>query len=290
MTEVPELRIIDQDLWDAVRRRQGDLDSRQPDGATSGQPAPFWSKQRPRYLFSGLMRCGVCGGGFSKISAVHFGCSTARNKGPTVCANRRTIRRDELENSVLDGLRERLMDPALYKIFADAFTSEWNRLQGNTAVEQDARAGELQRVRHQIERLVGAIAEGTTAAAVNGRLAALEERRLALEAEAVTAAAPAPRLHPNLAEIYRRKVTDLVYLFQREDGAEARELVRSLVDSVTLHPEGKGQRVEVRGELAAILGLASGGAAIKAGGSPDVLAEQMKMVAGTGFEPVTFRL
>jgi site-specific DNA recombinase len=43
-----------------------------------------WEREirRASYLFSGLMRCGVCGGGFSKISAAHFGCSTARNKGP----------------------------------------------------------------------------------------------------------------------------------------------------------------------------------------------------------------
>ena len=218
MTEVPELRIIDQDLWDAVRRRQGDLDSRQPDGATSGQPAPFWSKQRPRYLFSGLMRCGVCGGGFSKISATHFGCSTARNKGPTVCANLRTIRRDELETTVLGGLRERLMDPDLYNVFAKEFTREWNRLQGNTAVEQTIRAAELKRVINQIERLVDALADGTPVLAVKGRLAAPEQRRLTLEAEAVTAATPAPRLHPNLAEVYRRKVAELVDLLQREDG------------------------------------------------------------------------
>jgi site-specific DNA recombinase len=72
--------------------------------------------------------------------------------------------------------------------------------------------------------------------------------------------------------------------------AEARDLLRSLVDSITLHPEGSSQRVGVRGELAAILGLASGGSAIKAGGSTDVLIEQIKIVAGAGFEPAAFRL
>ena len=64
------------------------------------------------------MRCGVCGGGFSKISEAHFGCSTARNKGETACGNRLTIRRDALEATVMDGLRSRLMDPALFKVFA----------------------------------------------------------------------------------------------------------------------------------------------------------------------------
>ena len=74
----------------------------------------------------------------------------------------------------------------------------------------------------------------------------------------------------------------LIGVLQADDDAEAREMVRALVDHVTLRPEVGGYRVEVRGELAAILGLALGGAAVKGGGSPVVLAEQMKMVAGTG--------
>ena len=91
---------------------------------TEGGIKAFWSKQRPRYLLSGLMVCGVCSGGFSKMSQNHFGCSTARNKGPTACTNRLTIRRDRLEVDVLDGLRHRLMDLELFATFVAAFTAE----------------------------------------------------------------------------------------------------------------------------------------------------------------------
>jgi site-specific DNA recombinase len=287
--EVPDLRIIDQAQWEAAKARQAALDRPLTvDTDESGEPAavPFWSKQRARYLFSGLMRCGVCGGGFSKISQQHFGCSTARNKGPTVCTNLRAIRRDELEETVLGALRERLMDPALFKAFAASFTTEWNKLQGNTEAEQTARAGELQRVRQQIERLVDAIAEGTPAAAVRDRLASLEKRRLTLEADSATATAPAPRLHPNLAELYRRKVAGLIDALNQEDAGDARALVRSLVEAVTLHPDGDHQRVEVRGELATILALATGGSNAKSATESGALAVQMKMVAGTRNPPL----
>jgi site-specific DNA recombinase len=286
-TEVPGLRIVDQELWDAVKARQATLDRQQ---VPSDEAKPFWSKQRPRYLFSGLMHCGVCGGGFSKVSKDHFGCSTARNKGPTACANLRTIRRDRLESVVLDGLRERLMDPVLFQEFAVAFTVEWNRLQGATSHEHEARQAELQRVCQQIERLVDAITEGTPAAAVHGRLAAAEQRRLALEAEMARAISPAPRLHPNLAEVYRAKVATLADSLSRDDATEARELVRGLVERVTLSPDGTTQRIEIRGELAAILGLAGAANGPGSSGSAAVLSEQVKVVAGTGFEPVTFRL
>jgi hypothetical protein len=67
---------------------------------------------------------------------------------------------------------------------------------------------------------VDAIADGTPVAAVRDRLAHLEQQRLALEAAAATAVAPAPRLHPNLAEIYRKTVVDLVEALEREDAGK----------------------------------------------------------------------
>ena len=166
----------DEELWQAVRRRQELLDQKTPSSASLDDPVSFWTKQRPRYLFSGLMRCGTCGGGFSKISAAHFGCSGARNKGETVCSNRLTIRRDRLENTVLDGLRERLMDPAIYEAFATAFVAEWNRLAGSRATDRAALEAERLRVDRQIARLVDAIADGTPARLVGDKLAALERR------------------------------------------------------------------------------------------------------------------
>jgi len=114
VTEVPELQIVPEALWEAAKARQRLLD-RTSDGQI--EPRPFWSKHRPRYLFSGLMRCGGCGGGFSKISAEHFGCSTARNKGETQCTNRLTLRHDRLEREVLGALKDRLMDPELFRVF-----------------------------------------------------------------------------------------------------------------------------------------------------------------------------
>ena len=125
ITEVPELRIIDDELWQGVKARQiqahkhalstrtlasGTESSADNDADASANPpkSGFWSHQRPRYLLTGLMRCGVCGGGYTKISANLFGCAAARNKG--TCDNRLNIRTDRLEDIVLAGLKHRLMD------------------------------------------------------------------------------------------------------------------------------------------------------------------------------------
>jgi site-specific DNA recombinase len=292
--ETPELAIVSTELWEAAKARQAGLDKRTAAKKQAAPPTevpiPFWSKRRPRYLFSGLMRCGDCGGGFSKISEAHFGCSTARNKGETVCANRLTMRLDALEATVMEGLRSRLMDPALFKVFAEEFAAEWNRLQAEAGANLSRLRSERDRVFRQIDRIVDAIADGEPAARLTERLRDLERRRLELEQELETTAAPAPRLHPNIAEAYRRKVEELHAALKADDAAPARELIRGLIDAIVLVPEDGRLRVEVRGELAAILRL-SGCADEKApAGGPGLLVEQIKMVAGAGFEPAAFRL
>lgn len=105
VSEVPTLRILDQDLWDRVKARQ--TASALPKGDNRGKALN--RANRPRFLFSGMVTCGACGGGMSMISATHVGCSRARNKG--TCDNRKAMARAELERRVLAALSTRLMDP-----------------------------------------------------------------------------------------------------------------------------------------------------------------------------------
>ena len=71
-----------------------------------------------------------------------------------------TIRLDVLEASVLAGLKDSLMDPALVREFAAEYHRELNRL--NTARDREhvVRRGELARVERQIRSLIDAIKEG----------------------------------------------------------------------------------------------------------------------------------
>ena len=53
------LRIVDQALWDRIKSRQRVLEANLRPGRLPG----YWDRRRPRYLFTGLMRCAACGGG-----------------------------------------------------------------------------------------------------------------------------------------------------------------------------------------------------------------------------------
>ena len=92
-----------------------------------------------------------------------------------------------------------------------------------------------------------------------------------------------------MATIYRTRVESLEAALRDPDhGHEAFEIVRGLVREVRIIPADGEITIELRGELAGILALAEG--AKQSALSPEDLALQIKMVAGVGFEPTTFRL
>jgi plasmid stabilization system protein ParE len=60
-----------------------------------------------------------------------------------------------------------------------------------------------------------------------------------------------------MADLYRSKVEELAAALQREDARrEASEMLRGLIDSIVLMPERGQLRIELRGNLAAMLAAA----------------------------------
>jgi site-specific DNA recombinase len=124
---------------------------------------------------------------------------------------------------------------------------------------------------------------------VKAKMECLEARRAELAPKVAAAEGPAPLLHPKMAEIYRRKVTDLHAALNDDEAtrAEAADILRSLIDAIILVPEGNELKIELRGDLAGILNVAANE---KSPSVTDGLVSQVEMVAGEGFEPSTFRL
>ena len=279
--EVPHLRIVEGDLWSTVKERQQmtrERISTRTEGIRSERA------RRPRYLLSGLLTCGVCGGGYSKINQHRYGCSTARNKG--TCGNRLAIRRTLIEASVLDGLKERLMHPDCVKEFIAEYHREINRAAASHDVDRDRFARELEKTEREVSRIIDAIKAGVPGSAVKDEMQSLEERQLELQLALDGTPAPFPRLHPNLAEVYRKKVENLTDALNEESTkAEAVEAIRELIDEVRLVPAGDALKIELYGELASLLQLGQNK-------HPRDMSSgvQITMVAGVGFEPTTFRL
>ena len=191
-------------------------------------------------LLSYLLQCGCCGGGLSKVSQNHYGCSTARNKG--TCDNRLTVRQDTLEGLVIGALQSRLMDPALLAEFCDEYTRHLNKLRSQKNASLGAAKGELARLARQRENIIQAIKDGVPASEVKDDLASIAARREELEALIAGTKEEPVLLHPNMAAHYRRQVANLAQVLNRDENrGEAADILRSLVDRIELTPKPAGQ-------------------------------------------------
>ena len=291
ITECPEQRILSDELWDRVKARQRALDNKADRDGSSMQRAQ--RKKRPARLLSGLFECSECGGGFSMISATHYGCSNARNKGEAICSNRKSIHAGKLEERVLETVRTHLMAPELVEAFSKEYRKQLHELSKKRVSARSLMERELSDVETQISKLVDSIAAGVPAGTVAPKITALNDRKGQIEDELATLGAePEVHIHPDLSAVYRRKVEELADALQHDaTQSQAQDLIRSLIEKIVMTLQKDGSLVPVvHGDLAGILSLCDMAQNTKPALSAEERASQVKLVAGAGFEPATFRL
>jgi site-specific DNA recombinase len=277
--DVPDLRIVDEATWANAQA----LKSRYASYAGN-------KRQTKKRLLSGLIKCGVCGGGMTIARRDRYYCSARREKG--TCNSDRGIAAGELEDRVLKGLEEILVgNEHLVAIFVEEFKTEVSQLRKQRHGRERALTKDLQKVERGIERCLQFIVGGNgNPGSVGPELTTLEHRKAEIEAELTTKIPEsAVEVLPNLPELYRRKVAALRDLLSDDNArAEAFAIIRSLIERIEVHPgEKRGEcGVVLIGALAAILEFVQQRrTAAPCGGGGTFL-----MVAGVGFEPTTFRL
>lgn len=249
--QMPDLRIISQGLWDGVKLRQKALDQKN---------GHLGARKRPAYLLSGLLKCGACGGGFAKINVERYGCSQARNKGKSVCANKKTIRRDKIEALVLKSLKTHLMRDDLIEIFCAEYARHMNSLRSAHNAALTHQKSDMAKLAREKENIITAIKDGVPASMVKDELeqvsVKLEELAAAMKNQAQEAR---PLIHPSMARRYREQIDNLRKLLEGERSGEAREHVRETIEKIVLTPkEGKSEMViDLYGSLAGILKIAT---------------------------------
>jgi site-specific DNA recombinase len=127
-TEVPELRIVDDGLWQRVKLRQAEL-AKLFEATTKGVRAARAERlnrlRRPAFLLlSGLLTCGCCGCKYGIVVNDRYGCLGHFRKG--ICGNCRTVRRDDIERRVLAGLTDKLVSPEAVAVAVRAYAEETN--------------------------------------------------------------------------------------------------------------------------------------------------------------------
>ena len=261
-TDVPELRIVDDELWQQVKLRQAELAKQfEPTirGVRAARAERLNRLRRPAFLLSGLLTCGCCGTRYGIVVNDRYGCLGHFRKG--TCDNGRTIRRDDIERRVLAGLTDKLVSPEAVAVAVRAYAEETNRQNHERRAQAETSRRALEKIERGIKGILDAIEDGMYEPVMKARMSELEHQKAEIEKRLAEAPADMPDVHPNIAEHYRAKVIRLAEtLAEPESNGEAREDIRSLIGEVVITPgEKRGEsHATLRGELMGILDLAAG--------------------------------
>ena len=279
VNDVPHLRIIDEDSWNAVHAIKARYSSQRGS-----------KRQVTKRLLTGLVKCGACSGAMTIVNRERYYCSAKRERG--TCTSSVGIKAALLEERVLTGLKDILLgNEDLIVAFAEEFKAEVARLRKQRGTINRQVQKDLNKVNTAIKRCLTFITEGDgDPGLVRDELRSLEARKRDLErASSTSLEERAIELHPNIADLYRKKVTQLQSLLTDETThAQAMDVIRSIIERIEVHAgeEPDQPQVILVGALAHILAFThQNKTAASQGDGGRVL-----MVAGGGFEPPTFRL
>jgi DNA invertase Pin-like site-specific DNA recombinase len=227
--DVPSLRIIDQRLWDRVKRRQHK--TRRPESLGGAK----FRKRRRKHLLSGIVRCGLCGGRYVPVRHNRLGCAIHNDRG--TCKNGLRISRATLEAEVLGTLKDRLgRDPRLCVAVCAMYARRLIDMEAQREAKIDLYRDELSRIEVQREQAQQAIRKRQHArAGVTAELLELNRRHQVLAHEVARAVTSRP--DAGVLKTYRDHVDELVQTFSRDtQRAETFETLRALIGSVVLRP------------------------------------------------------
>jgi site-specific DNA recombinase len=272
---VPGLRIVNDSQWSAV---QAQIERRLRPSIN----VPVARQNRKKHLLSGLIRCSCCGSAYTISGKDYYRCAGQKERG--TCSN--TL------SATLSILQHQLLTEDHARLFVEEFRDEIARLTSTSERQDQSVIDRLAVVTHEIDTLavnmLAAVASPALLQLLGDREA--EKSRLEGQLRVLTRVVPSATIlpHPAMLQLFEEKVGRLRETLDAETvRGEAAEILSTLIESVTIYPHGKdGPEAEVVAKVADLLAFATNDNAAPRGGD----CSSMVVVAGTGFEPVTFRL
>lgn len=264
VTEVPELRIVTDELWEAVKQRQAE-------SAALRERRNLRPANRGVHLLTGFVKCGVCGAQLVMVGKTSYGCATRAYRSPDLCASERTVNKEALEVTVLQALKDRIYaddGEAMRELTGFAEEALKGLLAGKRQTRDgvDGLRGAQRRTEAEIQGLLSAIKAGVVTRTTQAELLRLEDHQDALQRQIEDAGngdQREPRLVAairNLPQRVRHYVDDLSELLKAGQVARVKCALEPLLEEVTVTPgRTKDNRpchiVRLRGDLSGIARL-----------------------------------
>lgn len=245
VTPAPHLRIVSEELVAAVERRFAITQKLW--GSSTGLAR---GQQRQTYLFSGLLRCGECGGSVTLVggrmnkSRSEYGCSLHAQRGNAICTNDAMVQRDRLESQLITGLQREVLREDVIDYVIVALQEELERRHSSIDAERRQLREEKNRIDGELLRLVDSVAAGNGSPAIMAAISTQESRLRAITDQLIE---PGPGSFQEKLDGLRRyaktKLTELRTLLASPSNVhEARALLAERLGKLTLERTDGGLR------------------------------------------------
>jgi site-specific DNA recombinase len=281
VVETPELRIIDQELWNQVHARIALMAER---CLRTDRPGLIDRGFSSTYLLSGFLRCGCCGGnmivtGRGKGKHAKYGCTVNVNRG--TCANSLKQRVETVEETLFSGLQEAVLLPEAIDYVLQEFERQLEKALSGTITKVGQLRLRSEQIESEIANLINVCASGkghsaSIASAIDARELELEniKRQLLCGHPKSTSAEKARR-----REYVVDQIQNILALLKIDVPRAKAELAKH-VSEIKMLPHSSGNYYSAEGDWNLLAGYAS--VPRDFGNVP--------MVAGARFELATFGL
>jgi len=243
--DVPELAIIEPDLWAKVAARK-----------SNNTKYPEYHR-RAHYLISGLLECEECRGPYTVSGKNHMRCSHHRERG--TCSNGASIKIADVEARILDALKSHLLDPEYIETFLSAYKEEWQNLDQSSTHEREALHTSYMDCERAIASLITTLEGGVISPAITLKLYEREQELIALKAQLnmVTRENIIP-LPTDLTTRWRHTLNNMQTHIAANDIVPASEDLKTIVKRVIVTPKRqKAYDLEIIGFLKSNVGCGS---------------------------------
>ncbi len=238
--------------------------------------------RRRKYLPSGLLECGQCGG--SLIIAgqgryKRYYCANAKEKGPAVCSGMLGVSRGGAEALILAELRNALMTDAAMAQFRKEFARHLAEQSKGADTRARSRNAAVRRLEEARANFKTAISQGHINPTILEGLTETETRLAALIAESEQDSSNIINIPADLGALYRAHVDDLARtLSAGEVVGRASDELHRLIDRVVVSWDEATQahHVDLSGDLVALMCAADKEKAA----SYEAVGSSLRLVAG----------
>ena len=242
--DAPHLRIVSDEIWQAVTNRLASVNA----AFSSGVGAGLCSRSHTaRYLFSGFLKCGLCGSNIVLISGrggagwAKYGCPLHQNRG--MCANELVVRRDRIEQELISGLQREVLREDVAAFALEEFKRQLRARLEDTRSHLATMRNKREKLKTEIANLARAIAEGHRSTALLEELGKRERELDSISEELL--AADGRGLDARFREIeefVQKRLQDIRGLLMADVPRAKSELSKHCT-AITLTPEGSTFRI-----------------------------------------------